>query len=153
MPDQFSDVHRSISPSSAVQQQVILFCPFTNAHGLNVWRWWLLVKFYVLAVGNAVWGWQSCLKQIGHKIQIAQFLFQSVIEKIQTHFKCQGASFLFFFSFFTSAPLSFQMRALSMPASQADLEVLALQQELALHAHQSYQSGYKQPQDKAFRNR
>lgn len=46
-----------------------------------------------------------------------------------------------------------QMRALSMPATRADLEALALQQELALHAHQSFQSGYKQPQDKAFRNR
>lgn len=40
-----------------------------------------------------------------------------------------------------------------MPATRADLEALALQQELALHAHQSFQSGYKQPQDKAFRNR
>lgn len=46
-----------------------------------------------------------------------------------------------------------QMRALSMPVNHADLEALAFQQDLALHAHHSYQSGYKQPQDKSFRNR
>ncbi|XP_049441283.1 eukaryotic translation initiation factor 4E transporter isoform X1 [Epinephelus fuscoguttatus] len=46
-----------------------------------------------------------------------------------------------------------QMRALSMPVNQADLEALAFQQDLALHAHHSFQSGYKQPQDKSFRNR
>lgn len=40
-----------------------------------------------------------------------------------------------------------------MPANQADLEALEIQQELALHAHQSFQSGYKQPQDKSYRNR
>ncbi|XP_070704140.1 eukaryotic translation initiation factor 4E transporter isoform X2 [Pempheris klunzingeri] len=46
-----------------------------------------------------------------------------------------------------------QMRALSMPVSQADLEALAFQQDLALHGHHSFQSGYKPPQDKSFRNR
>uniref|UniRef100_A0AAQ5X131 Eukaryotic translation initiation factor 4E nuclear import factor 1 n=1 Tax=Amphiprion ocellaris TaxID=80972 RepID=A0AAQ5X131_AMPOC len=47
-----------------------------------------------------------------------------------------------------------QMRVLSMPVNQADLEALAFQQDLALHAHHSFQSGYnKQPQDKSFRNR
>lgn len=41
-----------------------------------------------------------------------------------------------------------------MPVNQADLEALAFQQDLALHAHHSFQSGYnKQPQDKSFRNR
>ncbi|XP_008283766.1 eukaryotic translation initiation factor 4E transporter isoform X3 [Stegastes partitus] len=47
-----------------------------------------------------------------------------------------------------------QMRAHPMPVSQADLEALAFQQDLALHAHHAFQSGYnKQPQDKSFRNR
>ncbi|KAM9361899.1 eukaryotic translation initiation factor 4E transporter [Symphorus nematophorus] len=46
-----------------------------------------------------------------------------------------------------------QMRALSMPVNQADLEALAFQQDLALHAHHSFQPGYKPPQDKSFRNR
>ncbi|KAA8593413.1 hypothetical protein FQN60_009529 [Etheostoma spectabile] len=46
-----------------------------------------------------------------------------------------------------------QMRALSMPVNQADLEALAFQQDLALHAHHSFQSGYKPPQDIYFRNR
>ncbi|XP_040890756.1 eukaryotic translation initiation factor 4E transporter isoform X4 [Toxotes jaculatrix] len=47
-----------------------------------------------------------------------------------------------------------QMRALSIPVNQADLEALAFQQDLALHAHPSFQSGYnKPPQDKSFRNR
>lgn len=47
-----------------------------------------------------------------------------------------------------------QMRALSMPVNQADLEALALQQDLALHAHHSFQPGYnKLQQDKSFRNR
>uniref|UniRef100_A0A3Q4HJN4 Eukaryotic translation initiation factor 4E nuclear import factor 1 n=1 Tax=Neolamprologus brichardi TaxID=32507 RepID=A0A3Q4HJN4_NEOBR len=46
-----------------------------------------------------------------------------------------------------------QMRALSIPINQADLEALAFQQDLALHAHHQFQSGYKQPQDKSFRNR
>ncbi|TKS71357.1 Eukaryotic translation initiation factor 4E transporter [Collichthys lucidus] len=46
-----------------------------------------------------------------------------------------------------------QMRALSMPVTQADLEALAFQQDLALHAHHSFQSGYKPPQDKSYRNR
>uniref|UniRef100_A0A3B4UXS6 Eukaryotic translation initiation factor 4E nuclear import factor 1 n=1 Tax=Seriola dumerili TaxID=41447 RepID=A0A3B4UXS6_SERDU len=46
------------------------------------------------------------------------------------------------------------MRALSMPVNQADLEALAFQQDLALHAHHSFQSNYnKPPQDKSFRNR
>ncbi|XP_026023204.1 eukaryotic translation initiation factor 4E transporter isoform X8 [Astatotilapia calliptera] len=45
------------------------------------------------------------------------------------------------------------MRALSIPINQADLEALAFQQDLALHAHHQFQSGYKQPQDKSFRNR
>lgn len=46
-----------------------------------------------------------------------------------------------------------QMRALSMPVNQADLEALAFQQDLALHGHHSFQSGFKHPQDKSFRNR
>ncbi|XP_056130114.1 eukaryotic translation initiation factor 4E transporter isoform X7 [Lampris incognitus] len=47
-----------------------------------------------------------------------------------------------------------QMRALSMAVDQAELEALAFQQDLALHAHRIFQSGYnKQPQDKSFRNR
>ncbi|XP_037626661.1 eukaryotic translation initiation factor 4E transporter isoform X3 [Sebastes umbrosus] len=46
-----------------------------------------------------------------------------------------------------------QMRALSMPVNQADLEALAFQQDLALHAHHAYQSGYKPPLDKSYRNR
>ncbi|XP_073325041.1 eukaryotic translation initiation factor 4E transporter isoform X4 [Pagrus major] len=47
-----------------------------------------------------------------------------------------------------------QMRALSMPVNQADFEALAFQQDLALHGHHhSFQSGYKPPQDKSFRNR
>ncbi|XP_029990274.1 eukaryotic translation initiation factor 4E transporter isoform X2 [Sphaeramia orbicularis] len=47
-----------------------------------------------------------------------------------------------------------QMRAIPMPVNQADLEALAFQQDLALHAHHSFQTGYnKPPQDKAFRNR
>ncbi|XP_054472540.1 eukaryotic translation initiation factor 4E transporter isoform X3 [Anoplopoma fimbria] len=45
-----------------------------------------------------------------------------------------------------------QMRVLSMPVNQTDLEALAFQQDLALHAHHSFQSGYKPPQDKSFRN-
>lgn len=40
-----------------------------------------------------------------------------------------------------------------MPVNQADLEALAFQQDLALHAHHSFQSGYKPPLDKSFRNR
>ncbi|XP_035517411.1 eukaryotic translation initiation factor 4E transporter [Morone saxatilis] len=46
-----------------------------------------------------------------------------------------------------------QMRALSMPVNQADLETLAFHQDLALHAHHSFQPAYKPPQDKSFRNR
>ncbi|XP_029359026.1 eukaryotic translation initiation factor 4E transporter isoform X2 [Echeneis naucrates] len=46
-----------------------------------------------------------------------------------------------------------QMRALSIPVNQADLEALAFQQDLALHAHHSFQSNYNKPQDKSFRNR
>uniref|UniRef100_A0A3B5LQD6 Uncharacterized protein n=1 Tax=Xiphophorus couchianus TaxID=32473 RepID=A0A3B5LQD6_9TELE len=47
-----------------------------------------------------------------------------------------------------------QMRALSLPVNQADLEVLTLQQDLALHGHPSFQSGYnKHLQDRSFRNR
>uniref|UniRef100_A0A3Q2QQ75 Eukaryotic translation initiation factor 4E nuclear import factor 1 n=1 Tax=Fundulus heteroclitus TaxID=8078 RepID=A0A3Q2QQ75_FUNHE len=51
------------------------------------------------------------------------------------------------------SPSQQQMRARSLPVNQADLEVLALQQDLALHAHQSFQSGYKHLQDRSFRNR
>ncbi|KAM3877576.1 eukaryotic translation initiation factor 4E transporter [Diretmus argenteus] len=51
-------------------------------------------------------------------------------------------------------PTQQQMRALSMAVNQADLEALAYQQDLALHAHHPFQSNYnKQPQDKSFRNR
>ncbi|XP_035007359.1 eukaryotic translation initiation factor 4E transporter [Hippoglossus stenolepis] len=46
-----------------------------------------------------------------------------------------------------------QMRALSMPVNQADLEALAFQQDLALHAHHSFQSNYNKPMDRSFRNR
>ncbi|XP_041638993.1 eukaryotic translation initiation factor 4E transporter [Cheilinus undulatus] len=46
-----------------------------------------------------------------------------------------------------------QMRTLSMPVNQADLEAMAFQQDLALHAHHSFQAGYKPPQEKSFRNR
>ncbi|XP_068450745.1 eukaryotic translation initiation factor 4E transporter isoform X2 [Clinocottus analis] len=46
-----------------------------------------------------------------------------------------------------------QMRLLSMPVNHTDLEALAFQQDLALHAHHSFQSGYKPPPDKSFRNR
>uniref|UniRef100_A0A3Q3NGM4 Eukaryotic translation initiation factor 4E nuclear import factor 1 n=1 Tax=Mastacembelus armatus TaxID=205130 RepID=A0A3Q3NGM4_9TELE len=45
------------------------------------------------------------------------------------------------------------MRVLSMPVNQADLEALAFQQDLALHAHHSLQPSYKPLQDKSFRNR
>uniref|UniRef100_A0A3Q3XMS1 Uncharacterized protein n=1 Tax=Mola mola TaxID=94237 RepID=A0A3Q3XMS1_MOLML len=41
----------------------------------------------------------------------------------------------------------------SVTQQQADLEALAFQQDLALHAHHSFQSGYKPPQDKSYRNR
>ena len=60
--------------------------------------------------------------------------------------------FFFFLCFFFFC-LFFQMRALSMPVNQADLEALAFQQDLALHGHHSFQSGFKHPQDKSFRNR
>lgn len=40
-----------------------------------------------------------------------------------------------------------------MPMNHTDLEALAFQQDLALHAHHSFQSGYKPPLDKSFRNR
>ncbi|XP_041836308.1 eukaryotic translation initiation factor 4E transporter isoform X2 [Melanotaenia boesemani] len=52
------------------------------------------------------------------------------------------------------SPAQQQMRAHSRPISQADLEALAFQQDLALHAHHSFLSGYnKQQQDRALRNR
>ncbi|XP_061583230.1 eukaryotic translation initiation factor 4E transporter isoform X2 [Cololabis saira] len=52
------------------------------------------------------------------------------------------------------SPAQQQMNVLSVPVTQADLEVLAFQQDLALHAHHSFQSNYnKLPQDRAFRNR
>lgn len=46
-----------------------------------------------------------------------------------------------------------QMRALPMTVNKADLDALAFQQDLAHHPHHSFQSGYKQSQDKSFRNR
>ncbi|XP_037107217.1 eukaryotic translation initiation factor 4E transporter isoform X1 [Syngnathus acus] len=47
-----------------------------------------------------------------------------------------------------------QMRPLSMPVNHADLEALAFQQDLALHAHHQFPSGYNRlPQDKSFQNR
>ncbi|XP_051931411.1 eukaryotic translation initiation factor 4E transporter isoform X3 [Hippocampus zosterae] len=47
-----------------------------------------------------------------------------------------------------------QMRMLSMPVNHADLEALAFQQDLALHGHHQFPSGYNRlPQDKSFRNR
>ncbi|KAG7277849.1 hypothetical protein CRUP_006749 [Coryphaenoides rupestris] len=47
-----------------------------------------------------------------------------------------------------------QMRALSMAVNQVDLEALAYQQDLGIHAHHHYQQGYnKQTQDKSYRNR
>ncbi|XP_024126660.1 eukaryotic translation initiation factor 4E transporter isoform X4 [Oryzias melastigma] len=51
------------------------------------------------------------------------------------------------------SPVQQQIRALSMPINQADLEALTLHQDLALHAHHPFQQGYKQSQDRAFRNR
>ncbi|XP_024126659.1 eukaryotic translation initiation factor 4E transporter isoform X3 [Oryzias melastigma] len=50
------------------------------------------------------------------------------------------------------SPVQQQIRALSMPINQADLEALTLHQDLALHAHHPFQQGYKQSQDRAFRN-
>uniref|UniRef100_A0A8C5AB44 Eukaryotic translation initiation factor 4E nuclear import factor 1 n=1 Tax=Gadus morhua TaxID=8049 RepID=A0A8C5AB44_GADMO len=50
--------------------------------------------------------------------------------------------------------LQTRMRALSMAVNHADLEALAYQQELGMHAHHQYQQCYnKQAQDKSFRNR
>uniref|UniRef100_A0A3Q2YAN2 Eukaryotic translation initiation factor 4E nuclear import factor 1 n=1 Tax=Hippocampus comes TaxID=109280 RepID=A0A3Q2YAN2_HIPCM len=47
-----------------------------------------------------------------------------------------------------------RMRMLSMPVNHADLEALAFQQDLALHGHHQFPSGYNRlPQDKSFRNR
>ncbi|XP_077385807.1 eukaryotic translation initiation factor 4E transporter isoform X2 [Festucalex cinctus] len=47
-----------------------------------------------------------------------------------------------------------QMRTLARPVNHADLEALAYQQDLALHAHHLFPSGYNRlPQDKSFRNR
>ena len=41
-----------------------------------------------------------------------------------------------------------------MAVNHADLEALAYQQELGMHAHHQYQQCYnKQAQDKSFRNR
>uniref|UniRef100_A0A8C8DYH0 Eukaryotic translation initiation factor 4E nuclear import factor 1 n=1 Tax=Oryzias sinensis TaxID=183150 RepID=A0A8C8DYH0_9TELE len=52
------------------------------------------------------------------------------------------------------SPVQQQIRALSMPMNQVDLEALTFHQDLALHAHQPFQQAYnKQPQDRAFRNR
>ncbi|XP_055016991.1 eukaryotic translation initiation factor 4E transporter isoform X7 [Boleophthalmus pectinirostris] len=45
-----------------------------------------------------------------------------------------------------------QMRA-PLPVNKADLDELAFQQDLALHTHHSFQSGYKAPQDRSYRNR
>ncbi|XP_077583175.1 eukaryotic translation initiation factor 4E transporter [Stigmatopora nigra] len=53
-----------------------------------------------------------------------------------------------------AAAAQHQMRTLAKPVNHADLEALAFQQDLALHAHQQFQSGYNRlPQDKSFRNR
>uniref|UniRef100_A0A8C6PLG8 Eukaryotic translation initiation factor 4E nuclear import factor 1 n=1 Tax=Nothobranchius furzeri TaxID=105023 RepID=A0A8C6PLG8_NOTFU len=47
-----------------------------------------------------------------------------------------------------------QMRVLSLPVNHADLEALALQHDLAVNVHPSFQSSYnKHPQDRSFRNR
>ncbi|XP_068598179.1 eukaryotic translation initiation factor 4E transporter [Brachionichthys hirsutus] len=46
-----------------------------------------------------------------------------------------------------------QMRAMSMPVNQADLEARIFQQDHALHPHHSIQTCYKPPQDKSYRNR
>uniref|UniRef100_A0AAQ4QN51 Eukaryotic translation initiation factor 4E nuclear import factor 1 n=1 Tax=Gasterosteus aculeatus aculeatus TaxID=481459 RepID=A0AAQ4QN51_GASAC len=51
------------------------------------------------------------------------------------------------------SPGSAAPQQIRMPVNHADLEALAFQQDLALHAHPSFQSGYKPPQDKSFRNR
>ncbi|CAL1609365.1 unnamed protein product [Knipowitschia caucasica] len=45
-----------------------------------------------------------------------------------------------------------QMRV-PIPVNKEDLDALAFQQDLAIHAHHSFQSGYKMPQDKSYRNR
>ncbi|XP_024859992.1 eukaryotic translation initiation factor 4E transporter isoform X2 [Kryptolebias marmoratus] len=52
------------------------------------------------------------------------------------------------------SPAQQQMRALSLPVNHSELEALVLQQDLALHAHPSFQAGYnKHQQDRSFRNR
>ncbi|KAJ7999782.1 hypothetical protein DPEC_G00198000 [Dallia pectoralis] len=45
-----------------------------------------------------------------------------------------------------------QMRELSMAVDQADVEALIIQQDLALHAHQAFQTGYAKPPHKAYQN-
>uniref|UniRef100_A0A671XKZ9 Eukaryotic translation initiation factor 4E nuclear import factor 1 n=1 Tax=Sparus aurata TaxID=8175 RepID=A0A671XKZ9_SPAAU len=73
---------------------------------------------------------------------------QKNIFQVRKHLPPLGISWISLVCF-----LFIQMRALSMPVNQADLEALAFQQDLALHGHHSFQSGYKHPQDKSFRNR
>ncbi|KAF7207855.1 eukaryotic translation initiation factor 4E transporter isoform X1 [Nothobranchius furzeri] len=52
------------------------------------------------------------------------------------------------------SPAQQQMRVLSLPVNHADLEALALQHDLAVNVHPSFQSSYnKHPQDRSFRNR
>lgn len=68
MPDQFSDIHRSISPASAAQQQVTLFCPATNQQGLHVWSALLGLQTF------------SFLKTK----KLFKLLFQLVVEKMET---------------------------------------------------------------------
>uniref|UniRef100_A0A3P8X8F9 Eukaryotic translation initiation factor 4E nuclear import factor 1 n=2 Tax=Esox lucius TaxID=8010 RepID=A0A3P8X8F9_ESOLU len=45
-----------------------------------------------------------------------------------------------------------QMRELSMAVDQADVEALIVQQDLALHAHHAFQTGYTKPPHKAYQN-
>uniref|UniRef100_A0A1A7YG22 Eukaryotic translation initiation factor 4E nuclear import factor 1 n=1 Tax=Iconisemion striatum TaxID=60296 RepID=A0A1A7YG22_9TELE len=51
------------------------------------------------------------------------------------------------------SPAQQQMRVLSLPVNHTDLEALALQHDLAVNVHPSFQSSFKHPQDRSFRTR
>ncbi|XP_033822020.1 eukaryotic translation initiation factor 4E transporter isoform X1 [Periophthalmus magnuspinnatus] len=51
------------------------------------------------------------------------------------------------------SPESAQQMRQSLPVNKADLDALAFQQDLALHTHHSFQSGFKAPQDRSYRIR
>lgn len=88
MPDQFSDVHRSISPASAAQQQVTLFCPATNQQGLQVWSG---CELHMLAVGNALLGLQT-FSFLKTKKQFKFHLFNYKLKEQTLVYRCEGAS-------------------------------------------------------------